>query len=282
VSTKDRTTAAQRRQEARAAAERLRAEQARAARRSRTIAIAVLAACVVLFGVVVAVILTSGDGDGDTATAPSLAEVDAPGGATAAGAIPVGPDGVAGTTDGADPDAVVVSVYADYMCPFCGLFEETNGDALDEMREAGEVVVEYHPVSILDRLSSGTEYSTRAATAAALVADRSQAAFVAFNDALYAAQPEENSEGLTDAQIADIAAGAGADDPVVEAIADGSYLTGPDSFSPWVAALTEQAGQDLDQLATPAILLDGVQLDVEEHDWRQPGQLAEAVDAARD
>ncbi|WP_298457289.1 thioredoxin domain-containing protein [uncultured Cellulomonas sp.] len=272
-----------RREEARAAAERLRAEQARAARRSRTIAISVLVACLVLFGAVVAVILVSGD-DGDDAAGgavPSLDEVSAPAGATGDGAIPVGAAGVAGSTEGADPDAVVVSVYADYMCPFCGRFEEINAATLAEMREAGDVVVEYHPVSILDRLSSGTQYSTRAATAAALVADRSPEAFVAFNDVMFVDQPAENSEGLTDAQIADLAAGAGAAQAVVDAIADGSYLTGPDSFAPWVAALTGRAGEDLDQLATPAILVDGEPLDTDEYDWSQPGRLADAIEAAR-
>ncbi|WNB87105.1 thioredoxin domain-containing protein [Cellulomonas sp. ATA003] len=278
--THNRPPAARRREEARAAAARLREEQERAARRARTIAISVLVACLVLFGAVVAVILTSADDD--VPTGAPLGEVTAPAGSTEAGAIPVGASGVAGTTEGSDPDAVVVSVYADYLCPFCGLFEETNADALDAMRASGEVVVEYHPVSILDRLSAGSEYSTRAATAAALVADRSPEAFVAFNHAMYAAQPAENSAGLTDAQIADVAAEAGADEAVVAAIADGSYLTGDDSFRPWVAAVTERAGQDLDQLATPAILIDGEQLDPQRYDWRQPGQLEAAIADARD
>ena len=104
-------------------------------------------------------------------------------------------------------DAVVVDVYLDYMCPYCAMFEAINGAIAG--RAAGgrdDVVVAYHPVSILDRLSMGTGYSTRAATAAALVADQAPETFDAFNAAMFASQPGESTEGLTDAAIAGIAA----------------------------------------------------------------------------
>lgn len=272
--TNPRQAKAQRREEARATAERLRAEQQRATRRVRTIAVSVFVACLALLVGVVAVILSQ-------ETPSTLDAVATPAGATPAGAIPVGASGVAGQTGGSADDAVVVSVYADFLCPFCALFEETNGPVLDELRATGDVVVEYHPVSILDRLSAGSQFSTRSATAAALVADASPEAFVAFNHGMYADQPEENTEGLSDAEIAAIAAEAGATDDVVAAIEDGSYMTGDVSFAPWVAAATVQAGEDLPRLATPAILIDGEELDTTRYDWRQPGRLRAAIDAAR-
>src|SRR5215218_1748349 len=207
TTTHPRPTAAQRREEARATVLRLRAEQQRAARRARMIAIGALVACLALLGTVVGVVLS-------TDQAPSLDALAGPQGATPSGAIPVGSSGAAGSMAGADADAVVVSVYADFLCPFCGLFEETNGPVLDDLREAGDVVVEYHPISILDRLSAGSQFSTRSATAAALIADRSPEAFVPFGHAMYATQPAENTEGLSDDQIADLAAEAGADDAV--------------------------------------------------------------------
>src|SRR5660398_99886 len=82
---------------------------------------------------------------------------------------------------------------------------------LDELRQSGEIVVEYHPVSILDRSSGGTAYSTRSATAAALVAAEAPEAFVAFHNALFTNQPAETSDTpyLTDAQLAEIARTAG-------------------------------------------------------------------------
>src|SRR5665647_2050584 len=122
----------------------------------------------------------------DPAPEPLSDVADGPQGSTETGGILVGPEGVAGTVDGAAADAVVVSVYVDYMCPYCGQFEAVNGPTLDQLRGDGTIIVEYHPVSILDEASLGTAYSTRAAAAAALVADQAPEAFVAFNTALFA------------------------------------------------------------------------------------------------
>jgi protein-disulfide isomerase len=202
----------------------------------------------------------------------------APAGSTASGGIPVGPSGIAGTTDGAASDAVVVTVYSDYLCPYCGEFESTNGATLGELRAQGDIVIEYHPVSILDRLAQGSAYSTRAAAAAALVADRAPEAFVGFDAALFAQQPAEGTTGWTDVEIAGIARGAGVPEEVVAVIESSEYLSGADSFVPWVTAATEQAAQDLGSLGTPTVLLDGAPLTV---NWAIPGALAQAIDEAR-
>jgi len=214
----------------------------------------------------------------DPVPAPLSDVADGPQGSTGSGAIPVGPEGVAGTVDGAAPDAVVVSVYADYMCPYCGQFEQVNGPTLDQLRQDGTIVVEYHPVAILDEASLGTAYSTRAAAAAALVADQAPAAFVAFNTALFATQPAENTAGQTDAEIAALARGAGVPEAVASTIESGAYLAGPGSFVNWVGAATDRAAQDLGRLATPTVLIDGELLTV---DWTVPGALAQAIANAR-
>src|SRR5450756_925142 len=214
----------------------------------------------------------------DPAPAPLSEAADGPQGSTGSGAIPVGPEGVAGTVDGAAPDAVIVSVYVDYMCPYCGLFEQVNGPTLDQLRGDGTIVVEYHPVAILDEASLGTAYSTRAAAAAALVADQAPEAFVAFNTALFATQPAENTAGLTDAEIAALARGAGVPEAVASTIESGAYLAGPGSFVNWVGAATDRAAQDLGRLATPTVLIDGAPLNA---DWAAPGALAQAIADAR-
>src|SRR5699024_1409638 len=117
--------------------------------------------------------------------------VYSPQGSTSSGGIPVSAEGVAGSTSGVADDAVQVDVYSDFMCPFCSLFEQTNGELLAELRESGDIALTYHPVAILDRFSEGTAYSTRAVTAAALVADQAPESFVALNDLLFANQPAE-------------------------------------------------------------------------------------------
>ena len=274
MSTAPRPTKADQREEARATALRLREQQQAVVKRQRTIAIAATVVGLAVLGFVVAYIL-------GTANASALADVERPAGSTDSGAIPVGPDGVAGSTAGAAQDATVISVYADYLCPFCASFEISNGAVLDELRATGEVVVEYHPVSILDGASAGSVYSTRAAGAAAFVADQAPEAFLDFNLALFMNQPAEGIAGLSNVQIAGLAREAGVSDDVAARIEDGSFVGEGDGevtgFKEWVAAATEQASKDLGSLTTPTILIDGEKVDTEVYDWRLEGQLAAAV-----
>lgn len=278
--TDPRPTKAQRRDEARAAAVQLRQEQERAARRQRVVVISLLVVGLVVLGGVVWAILRSGQ------PAP-LGEQLEPTVTTERGAVVVDADGVVAdpppmtTEDGAPratfadgafgEDVVVVSVYADYMCPFCGLFEQTRGPVLDELREAGDVVVAYHPITILDRYSQGSEFSTRTASAAFHVAEEAPEAFVAFNALLFANQPAEGSSGLSDDEIAEIAVEAGVPQDVADDLASGSYRE-------WAQEATGLAEEDLERLATPTILVDG---EVLAGDWREDGVLEAAIEAAR-
>ncbi|HWS57121.1 MAG TPA: DsbA family protein, partial [Actinotalea sp.] len=161
-----RPTKAARREEARAEALRLREEQQRAARRQRTLAVSLLVVGLAVVAVLVAVILNQGG----SATAgeevqPTVSTdrggvvVDADGVLTPpAEQVTVGAAGedLAWPQGGFGEDVVVVSVYSDFMCPFCGLFEESNGALLEELVAAGEIVLDVHPVAILDRYSNGT------------------------------------------------------------------------------------------------------------------------------
>lgn len=158
-----------------------------------------------------------------------------PAGADATGGIPVGTGGVVGVD--VPTDAPRVDIYLDFLCPVCNVFEQTNAADLDELREAGTIQVFYHPISILDRLSSGSQYSTRAAGAAAVVADQAPEHFLEFQAALFANQPAENTTGLTDEQIAQIAIDAGVPEDVANALDDADMRK-------WVTAATDQGSQD--------------------------------------
>lgn len=275
----ERMTKNQRREEARLAALKLKEDQARKARRQRTLAF--LLGAVLLIGVAVTAWVIVAQSN-----QPELADVELrPAGSTLSGGIPVGPDGVAGDTTGAAADAVTVALYSDFMCPICAGFEQINGKTLADLRESGDIILEYHPVSILDRASEGTAYSTRSATAVALVAAEAPKFYVPFVDALFVSQPKENTEGLTDAQIADIARQAGVPEEVAATIESSAYLgTGSDdvtTYGPWVRAATSQASKDLGQLGTPTIRLNGKTLDTEKYDWTKAGVLAQAIADAR-
>ncbi len=276
---------AERRDQAREQARLLREQQAKRDRRNKVVAIGGLAAAVVALVVVAAIIIVPSLGPGiaytgDDADELALADVAAPSTAESNGAIPLSADGVG---EPAADDDVVVSVYFDYMCPYCGMFEAANDAELNQLVADGGVTVEYHVVSFLDRQSSGGEYSTRAGNAAAVVADQAPEQFPAFHSALFENQPEEGTKGLDDGEIADLALEAGVPQDVV----DQFTATAPDAdwrtFAPWLVAATNQAGDDLraaglEGISTPTVLIDGQRFT---GDMYTAGPLTEAVQAAQ-
>ena len=270
----------ERRDEARLKALQLRAQQKSREKRNRTIAIGGLVAAVAVLAVVVVLILGQTKGTERVAysgAAVKLADVPKPSTAEATGAIPVGLRGAAGEKP--LKGDVVVAVYLDYMCPYCEKFETANDAELAKLRAAGGVTIEYHPISILDQGSQGTEYSTRAANAAAVVADKAPDKFPAFNSAMFVNPPAENSKGLSDAEIAQRALAAGVSQTVVDqftATASGQPWR---TFAPFVAALTEQARVDLgDGYGTPSVLINGKKF---AGDMYTVGPLTQAIVAAK-
>jgi protein-disulfide isomerase len=123
--------------------------------------------------------------------------------------IPVGQGGAADLGAASGPAAVTVHVFSDFMCPYCGQFDGAYGGQLVQAVDSGEINLVLHPIAILDQYSQGTDYSSRAAGAAWAVAAADPAHFAAFHAALFAAQPEENTPGLTDQEIGQIAEDAG-------------------------------------------------------------------------
>ncbi|MDR0944600.1 MAG: thioredoxin domain-containing protein [Bifidobacteriaceae bacterium] len=145
--------------------------------------------------------------------------------------------------------AIRLDVFVDYMCPYCGQFETTYGEKLLGYVKSGKLNLVVHNLSILDRLSSGTQYSTRAAAAALTVAQEDPAHYYAFHMALFDNQPEENSTGMTDEQIGTLAKGAGVSSTVVKEISAGN-LTQAQSAVEQLTTGAEDAGLT----GTPTIL----------------------------
>lgn len=288
----------QRRDDAREKARLLRIEQERKAKRTRLAVIAFGAVIVVaLAGVVGFIVKTNNDkaeqyssvaygGGGDDVVPPKVTDVAAP--STATGAfIPVSKAGTGAAGEG----DTTVSLYFDTQCPVCAQFDAINGADLDALAKEDGITVKYFPVSFLDRLSSGTFYSTRAANAASIVADKDPEHFTPFLTALYTDQPAENSDGLTDEEIAAIATRVGVPATVSDTFTDtvsGAYkVTGSDAersgtwrtFAPWIAANTQEMADVLgaDKVSTPTILIDDKEFT---GSWQNPGELKAAVEAA--
>jgi protein-disulfide isomerase len=155
------------------------------------------------------------------------------------------------------------------MCPYCRRFERDNAADIGRLVEDAAVALIMHPVAILDRLSGGTLYSTRAAAAAYAVAAGSPAHFMAFNTALFADQPPEGSHGLSQAQLEQVAKGQGISQAVAHSFADERFLN----------QATQATSQAIEAglQGTPTVLLTGRERQTYQWDGQRP--LTEALAA---
>ncbi|BDI23734.1 thioredoxin domain-containing protein [Herbiconiux sp. L3-i23] len=157
-----------------------------------------------------------------------------------------------------EPGVVDVRVWVDYQCPFCQAFEAANGEQLRGWVEDGSVTLAVHPISFLDAQSSGNRYSTRAANAAACVANYSPDNFFDFNQIAFEGQPAEGGNGLEDDAIIAFTEEAGVTDPAVaQCITDQEFRT-------WVGDATKRAfagpipDSDIEAVSsTPTIIVNG-------------------------
>ena len=194
----------------------------------------------------------------DPASVESL-EVSSPASMTADGGIRF--EGVDGALVVADPNGEAattsVELYVDWSCPICRDFEGAYSEELTGRVAAGELVLEVHPVAILDRAFLDSEYSSRAANVAACVAEHAPDAFLAVQYGFFAAQPDEGTVGYDDAQLVELLGIIGVTDAdVVSCVENGD-------FRDWVAAITaatvsraELAG-DTGGFGTPTVVIDG-------------------------
>ncbi|MEO6116963.1 MAG: thioredoxin domain-containing protein [Pseudolysinimonas sp.] len=173
--------------------------------------------------------------------------------------IPVNSKPVPSATN--SPNVIDIKLYVDYLCPNCGTFEKKNGDQLRAWIKSGAATVEIHPIAVLTTKSAGTQYSLRAANAAACVAEFSPNHFFDFNDALFVDQPKEGTAGLTDQQIEARATNSGVTDmlQVTKCIQDRRFRS-------WVQSATARAlngpipGAQISSIAgTPTIIVNGSQ-----------------------
>lgn len=245
----------------REALRRRQQQEAAAQKRIRTIArtawVAGVTAIAVIVGVVVWTLANARSASSGLPEATGA--VVAPVRATPTGAVRFG----------ADDAKVTVTVYVDFICPFCGRFERANGESLQRAVAAGTIALDIHPLSFLDAKSAGSRYSTRAANAFVTLAEADPAAALRFTQLLFANQPAEGSSGLGDDRIAALATQAGAAGPVVASFAAQRY-------APWIAQFTREAF-DSGLEGTPTVKVNGV---VFTGDLYTAGPLAQAIQRA--
>lgn len=164
------------------------------------------------------------------------------------------------TPTATDTPAVDIRVYVDYLSTGSRDFQIANAKQLTEWVNEGAATLTYYPVAMLTAKSNGTKYSLRAAGASACVAQHAPDYFFAFNQALLTQQPEVDSDGYTDSELAALAIATGLDGAkVVRSCIE------QQSYASWAKLATERALQELpdtDGMAltgTPMVLVNGTQ-----------------------
>lgn len=159
-------------------------------------------------------------------------------------ATPTVPDAVS-----KEGEPVKVVAYIDFICPACKSFETNNGEMLNSLRNEGKIQLEYRPIGFLD-FQSTTNYSSRAANAAACVVNESPEKYADFHELLFEKQPAEGGAGISDDDLKKMATEVGAKS-IDQCIEDKTYR-------PFVKVATESA-QIAGISGTPSVFVEGKQ-----------------------
>jgi len=159
-------------------------------------------------------------------------------------------------TDSSAGAPVHITTYIDWGCPYCQQFEETNSSYISGLVSSGKAVLQIMPVAIVDKDYPGTRYASRAANAAACVANYDPDKFLDVQKVFYDNQPAGQTKALTNTQIANLVKKGGVDDGKVTSCING------ESFKNWVSAATQRALADTSiqgaqGFGTPTIIVDG-------------------------
>ncbi|RSX57444.1 thioredoxin domain-containing protein [Bifidobacterium samirii] len=184
------------------------------------------------------------------------------------GGIMISKDGYGTTVDGAP----TIAIYMDFMCPGCGSVNRQLDPTLVKLVDAGQINLELHFLSFMDRYSTD-EYSSRAANAALYIADHDDdpAHLLDFIANMYADdfQPEEGSgyEPVGDAEIRQQAIDAGVADDVAQAAMTRDYddwLAAVNAYTPKRPELFNTSGNFEGTFTTPALTINGTRWNLSE------------------
>ncbi|MEP7160826.1 MAG: thioredoxin domain-containing protein [Dermatophilaceae bacterium] len=225
-------------------------------RKSSGTILAVVIAIVVVVGVIVAIVLGNRSGGGDNAapdasTAGPETSVTLPRGVADANAPVVATNG--GVLKQGIP---TLQVFEDFQCPACKNAEDAFGATIKDMGTKGQVNVVYYLKTFLDD-SLRNDSSKAAANAALCASDAGK--FEDFHDKIYAAQPKNEGDGYTAAQIEQAATGAGIEGAALltwkQCVADKPYL-------PYLKGIEDYTSRTMRVTGTPSFYVNSKRMDL--------------------
>lgn len=224
----------------RTARERLaveREKQKNAERRRRALIVGASVVGVLGLAAVIGVIAANAGKDGGDAAGPLVAPSGAQGEDSLA--IPVGAAGAGAT----------LTIWEDFRCPACRLFEQTYRSTIHELTEAGQLKVEYRLATIIDGGLGGSG-SRKAANAAACAQDAGK--FTPYHDVLYDNQPREADDAFAqEGKLIELARKVdGLDTPAFRRCVENG------THDSWVEK-SDDAFSASEHTGTPTVLLDG-------------------------
>lgn len=252
-------------------AARERAEQAAKERKQQTI-IGAIAVAVIVILIVVAGIAIYGSirkkaaTDGisvDTAYSQLQAVKTKPAAADDKGGIQMSKDGYGASNKIAD--APTVAIYMDPLCPGCGQLNRDIDPTLIELMNAGQINLEIHPMSFMDRYSTD-EYSSRVSNSILYIAgnDSDPNHLLKYLANIYAEdfQPGEGSDykSVSDDALKEQAIAAGVPQKVADAAFGREYQDWLDAinlYTPKRSELWQITGSLKGSMSTPTVTING-------------------------
>ena len=253
-------TRSQQREEAREQAKKLREQNKRKEIRSKLlIQVSVVAVALAIVGGTVGAIVGAAQNDGGSTASPD----SAPANMTFDNGIKIG-TGLRAFTETTTPtpsdggEVPEISVWVDYQCPFCQFFDLANTAQIRSLVDTGAATLTIHPISFLDRASLN-QYSSRAANAAACVANFEPDSYFDMHTILMEQQSPEGGDGHSNETLYEFANLAGAGTPEVE------QCIRDKSFGEWLEQTTADVlssprpGSGVSVTSTPTVLVNGQQ-----------------------
>jgi protein-disulfide isomerase len=162
-----------------------------------------------------------------------------------------------------------VDVYADFLCPICGQFQQAYGKQIEDKVRSGELRVRYHMVPLLVQRSDPPGYSLDAANAALCAADAGK--FTSYHDSLFAQQPGEGKRGYDRSQLIKLGQDLGiTGDGFPACVNGGTYnqaLTDELAKAEKDSALQQDFGNGNKGFGTPTVVAGGRIVQVGDPNW---------------